>query len=601
MTNVKLLKNGRKFLRLDDMRLRNKFLMLYVCCVFLPIILTNIIFYNVISTNVREQRMEDIELSLQQVQNEFWMQIEAAVSVSYIFYSDYNLYTLLDRAYGNPADFVEAYDNYFRRILNSYTPVYTSVQNIKIYVDNPMVLHSGGVAFLTNEVRDREWYRVLDSRKYSEPVFVRSPKEDSIRSETTEGINDSFSVIRVMDNYYSLNTWEKAVKIELKTASIEAVFSNLNVPGHTYLVDPNDIIQYTPDAHINWKTEAININDLVGDQNLHVFKSDSYEEDPLKGWRIFALVPKSEILQEVQTSRQFVLWIAIINIIIASIIIVIISRSITTRLGFILKHMKRVKNQHFDIITKRESIDEIGQLTSEFNRMTLQIGSLINDVYVADIKEKNMELEHRYAQLNALQSQINPHFLFNALETIRMRSIIKKEMETAKIIHNMAKIFRSSLTWKRDKVALKEEVEFISCFLEIQKYRFADRLEYNISVNQQAEKCLVPKLIYLPFVENACIHGIEKVKQGGQVNITIDVQDDQLHFHISDNGAGMSEEQRIKIYSYLTENSDLGERIGVQNVLYRLKLIYGDQFHFDLSSTNGNGTSIHIILPAEYR
>src|SRR5690606_347847 len=137
--------------------------------------------------------------------------------------------------------------------------------------------------------------------------------------------------------------------------------------------------------------------------------------------------------------------------------------------------------------------------------------------------EKNMEIEHRHAQLNALQSQINPHFLFNALETIRMRSIIKKEAETAKIIHNMAKLFRGSLTWKRDKVPLTEELEFINCFLEIQKYRFADRLEYKIEVEEAASKCLIPKLIFLPFVENACIHGIEKVRHGGEVIITFSV------------------------------------------------------------------------------
>ena len=595
------MKKAKLLLHLDDMRLRNKFLVLYICCVFLPIILTNVIFYNTMSSNVREQRIGDINISLQQVHNEFWMQIEAAVSVSSIFYTDYNLYTLLDNHYSNPSDFVEAYDNYLRRILNSYTPVYTSVQNIKIYVDNPMVLHSGGIAYLNEEVRLKHWFRALDRRTSSEPVFVRSPREDSIISGRIEEKSDSFSILRVMDYYDSYSTWNKVLKIELKTDSIASILSNLNVPGYTYLVDPQGVIQFTTDPDVDWVSERITLDNLSKKDNLYMFDNSVYDADPLQDWRLVALVPKSEILQEVQTSRHFVLWTALINIIVASIIIIIISRSITTRLGFILRYMKRVKNQNFDVITKRESRDEIGQLTSEFNRMTLQIGSLINDVYVADIKEKDMELEQRYAQLNALQSQINPHFLFNALETIRMRSIMKKEIETAKIIHNMAKLFRSSLTWRRDKVSLKEEVEFISCFLEIQHYRFADRLAYHVNVDPAAEKCVVPKLIYLPFVENACIHGIEKVRQGGVVNISIEVLNEELHFRIDDNGAGMSDEQRLKIYSYLTENADLGERIGVQNVLYRLKLIYGKQFHFEISSANGIGTSIHIIVPAEYK
>src|SRR5690606_9865045 len=153
-------------------------------------------------------------------------------------------------------------------------------------------------------------------------------------------------------------------------------------------------------------------------------------------------------LFELQNTLHLVLAVAFINLVVASGVVIIVSRSITTRLARILRHMKRLKNHNFDLIEKIEAKDEIGQLSEEFNSMTSQISSLINDVYGADIKEKNMEIEHRHAQLNALQSQINPHFLFNALETIRMRSIIKKEAETAKIIHNMAKLFRGSLTWK---------------------------------------------------------------------------------------------------------------------------------------------------------
>lgn len=580
------------------MRLRNKFWMMYLTCVFLPIILTNVIFYNVISNNVKEQRMEDIILSVQQIKNELWMDIEAAVSVSSVLHTDFNLYTLLDSTYTNPADFVAAYNSYYRRVLNSYTPVYTSVQNIKIYVNNPLVLHSGGVAYLSEQVREKDWFRSLDHRTSSEPFFVRTPKEDTIQPWFSEEKSESFSIIRVMDYYSSMSTWDKVLKIELKASILESKFTNFNVPGPIYLVDPNGNIQYTNDSNVDWKSSEIEMEQLIDNAYL-VFQSPMFDANPLYGWKLTVLVPKNEFMYEVQSSRQFVMWIAIVNILIASIIIIFISRSITTRLGFILKQMKRVKNQHFDVISKREAKDEIGQLTSEFNRMTLQIGSLINDVYVADIREKNMELEHRYAQLNALQSQINPHFLFNALETIRMRSIMKDEKETAKIIHNMAKLFRSSLTWKRDKVTLKEEVEFISSFLEIQKYRFADRLEYTINITEEAKRCRVPKLIYLPFVENACIHGIERLKQGGRVEINMYVEQEQLYFKISDNGAGMSEEQQQKIYSYLEDNADLGERIGMQNVLYRLKLVYQSSFQFILKSAIGEGTSVHVIVPVE--
>lgn len=152
-----------------------------------------------------------------------------------------------------------------------------------------------------------------------------------------------------------------------------------------------------------------------------------------------------------------------------------------------------MKHQQFEPIKQPETSDEIGQLTAEFNRMTLTIHRLINDVYVADIEHKNLELQRRHAQLNALQSQINPHFLFNALETIRMRSLMKDEDETARIIQHMAKIFRNALTWNRDKVSIREELEYVTCFLEIQKYRFGDKLNYTIDLDPEAAGVPFPR------------------------------------------------------------------------------------------------------------
>lgn len=596
---MKLIHRIKQNLHLDDIRLRNKFLMMYFLCVFIPIILTNVIFYNMMSSNVQEQRMEDIQISLEQVHLELERMIEAAVSVSWVFYTDYNLYLLLDSQYRNPADFVAAYDGYMRRIISSYTPVYTSVQNIKIYVDNPMVLHSGGIAFLSDAIRESDWYNMLDQTTSSEPIFVRASKEDSISSGRVAEHPDTFNIIRVMDYNDSLSNWEKVLKIELKTESFDIILGNLNIPGSVYLVDPYGVVQYTTDPNVNWRQEQLQLNDIQVSSDINVFEVHPFDMNPLQDWYIVAHVAEDQIAHEALEARQFVLWFALINILLATVIIVVISRSVTKRLGFLLGQMKRVKNGNFELVKNREAVDEIGQVTTEFNRMTRQISSLINDVYVADIKEKNMELEHRHAQLNALQSQINPHFLFNALETIRMRSMMKNEKETAKIIHNMAKLFRSSLTWKRDKIKLKEEVEFIICFLEIQKYRFADRLDYSIELDPEAEGCLVPKMIYLPFVENACIHGVEKVKRGGKVTISLKLVEDKLHAYIEDNGAGMNEEQVQKIYSYLEENKDLGERIGMQNVLYRLKLFYDDQFEFSITSQQGIGTTIYLVIPVQ--
>jgi two-component system sensor histidine kinase YesM len=584
-------------LNLNNIRLRNKMLIVYSLCVFLPIVLTNTIFYQVTSDNVKKQKTEDISRALEQMKQDFRAEIEDAVSVSSGFFTDNNLNDILEAEYEQPADYIAAYDSYFRRILNSYTPVYTSVQNIKIYLDNPTLLHSGGIGFLSDKVKEQDWYKKLGNQ----PVFVRSQREDLFILDQDENTRAAFSLVRRMNSFVANNKWEKVLKIELKMASIQHIFTNLNVKGNVYLLNDKGLIEYSTDPQVEWPKRLIAYDSLARTADLLEFETIYPVNSYLDGWKIVVTVSEKAVFQEVRQSREFVVWLAAANLLVATCIIIWISRSITKRLGNILRHMKRVKNQQFDTISHADTQDEIGQLTGEFNRMTLQIRNLINDVYVADIQRKSLELERRKAQLNALQSQINPHFLFNALETIRMRSVIKKESETAKIIHNMAKLFRSSLTWNKDMVTVKEELDFILCFLEIQKYRFDERLHYELQIDPGAEQCLIPKLVFLPFVENACIHGVEKLKQGGRVELHIGCEGERLVFTISDNGLGMQEEQLERFRSYLDEDAELGERIGIQNVIYRLKLIYGQAFRFELDSDPASGTLVRIDIPAELR
>ncbi|WP_138752629.1 cache domain-containing sensor histidine kinase [Paenibacillus sinopodophylli] len=586
-------------LSLNHIRLPNKMLILYVFSVFLPIVLTNVIFYNVTTNNVKNQRMKDISLAVDQINNEFRSEVEDAVTISSVFYTDYNLNEILETDYKDPAAYVEAYDSYFRRILNSYTPVYTSIQNIKIFVENPTMLHSGGIGFLSNEMKQTDWYKLLHEKKDSYPIFIRTQQEDLYLRNDGSNARDTFSIIREMNYFESKNNWEKYLKIDLKTSTIEQIFQNQNLQGQIYLVNDQGLIQYTTDPSVDWRRESVAYDALESRADTLAFQANYSYVSYLENWRIIGTISEEEVLRSVRQSREFVIVLAFLNMFIPTAIILWITRSLNKRLVQILRHMKRVKNQQFDTIKEEEYRDEIGQLTGEFNRMTIQVKSLIDDVYIADIQTKSLELERRKAQLNALQSQINPHFLFNALETIRMRSLIKEELETAKIIHNMAKIFRTSLTWGKDRVMVSEEVAFISCFLEIQKYRFEDRMEYEIDIAPSAKDCMVPKMMFLPFVENASIHGIEPLKNGGLIVVKAMRDGDDLLFSIQDNGIGMDQDKVRTFYGYLDSEEELGERIGVQNVIYRLKLIYGDRFQLLIQSKPGEGTFIQVKVPIE--
>jgi two-component system, sensor histidine kinase YesM len=576
---------------LNNIRLRNKMFLVYFLGVIAPIILTNVIFYNILTGNVREQRVQDIDRAVEQIKNEFQFMVDQAVGLSSYFYADYKINEVLNKNFVQTEEYVEAYDMYLRSILTNYSPFSSSLQNITIYVDNPTLLNSGNIGILSNEVREEVWYKLWIRDTLSQPLFVRI--------EDQEGSFKSFSLLRRMDYFAERMVKEKLIKIDFKTFDFIEIFSNLNVQGDLYLLSPGDQIEYTTNREIDWQHNPGEQYTLQKSDKLIQFEKGYGNIGYLKGWKIVATINENEVIKEVLKSRQFILWSACLMMIIPSVIILFITRSINVRIVQILKHMKKVKTQNFQMIMHGETRDEIGQLTLEFNNMIMQIKTLINDVYITALQKKTLELERRKAQLNALQSQINPHFLFNALETIRMRSLLKHENETAKIIQSMAMILRSSLSWNKEWVTVEEELSFIMCFLDIQKYRFEDKLNYHIEVSPEVQSCIVPKMVFLPFVENASIHGIEPLKKGGVIDIRIGREEGFVVFSVRDNGIGMSSEQVSRLYDYLDREEIIGDRIGIQNVIYRAKMLYGDQIVFEVHSRPDEGTLIGLKIPSE--
>lgn len=581
----------KETLSLNNVRLRNKMLIVYFLSVFIPVILTNVIFYQVTSSNVRKQKMNDISLAVEQVHNDLAAQFDTMSGISAVIYNEKLLNQYLDTVYDSSAEYVDNYNSYIFRALEKYSPVYRAIQAITIYTDNRSIIYGGRVLPLTASMRSSDWYRKLASLP-SAGVIV-----DKIPSDYPGSLDAIFSMVRQMGDTMTPGGPGKILKIDVHVGLIHQLMNNATLVGDMYLLD-GDRIMYTTNPNID-VSKPSSYADVELPAGTVVMEEPFLGQSYLKNWRLVATFEDRVVMQEVRKSKEFVLYMAIPNIVVPTLIIIWFTRSLNVRLIRILKQMKRVKNHSFETIDQPRSRDEIGQLTDEFNRMTLQVKSLIDDVYVADIQKKELELERRKAQFNALQSQINPHFLFNALETIRMRSLIKKETETAKIIHNMAKIFRTSLTWTKDRVTVGDEMEFIVCFLEIQKYRFEDRLQYDLNVDPEALRCVVPKMMFLPFVENACIHGIELTKGGGRIDIRIERRQDELMFEIRDNGIGMEEEKVKRFYSYLESEEAIGERIGVQNVIYRMKLIYGDRFRLLIDSAPGQGTLIRLRIPVE--
>ncbi|GGG60737.1 sensor histidine kinase [Paenibacillus radicis (ex Gao et al. 2016)] len=578
---------------MNNIRLRNKLLLFYFLAVFIPVLFTNLFFYSVTTHSVRKQKEQDISLELDRIQNAFRAKIDAAVGVSSIVYADGWMNESLEREYPDWVEYLDAYDAYIRPTLNRYAPLDRSIQDLTIYTDNPTLLGAGGISPLTADVKQSAWYDAVMSAASSDaPLFVHT------RSGSTGSGDGAYSLIRKL-NMQASNRYAKILKIDFHPDTFKQVMDNRALQGDLYLVNQEGVIEFTTASSNDWRQQPIPFASVDKPEGALVFTKTFPTVDYLRGWSIIGIMPEHQILAEIQKSQMAVVYLALVNLLLPTLIIIWIAKSLHDRLLRILKQMKQVKNQRFEPIDHVESTDEIGQLTVEFNRMTGQIKRLIDDVYLADIQAKDLELQRRRAQLHALQSQINPHFLFNALEALRMRSLMKREEETARIISSMAKIFRKSLAWGNDWVTVRQETDLIGSFLEIQQYRFGKKLVYSIEVSEAAALCRIPKMIFVPFVENASIHGIEAIHEQGVIQLEVSAEGEELVFLLRDNGIGMEEDKLRYVLSERSLEEDSEEHVGIRNVIARLQLFYGDAARLDIESTPGAGTTVKMRLPQQ--
>lgn len=274
-------------------------------------------------------------------------------------------------------------------------------------------------------------------------------------------------------------------------------------------------------------------------------------------------------------------------------VILFVSRMISRPLENLGDAMQQFQQGDFKQQLKVESNDEVGQVAQCFNHMVSEIEQLINKNYI-------MVLKKRESELAVLQAKINPHFLYNALDSIYWQAMSADDEETAESIYELSQLFRLVLGNGKEIVTVEAELQLLQRYLEIQKLRFMRQLEYHFDVEPEILQEKIPKLILQPFVENAVIHGMEKQEEACEITISGHLEDRFLKFQVRDTGVGVTEEQLKKIWEPETNKAYSSQRIGryaIYNVKERLRLKYGDAFQLKIESKVGKGTQVTLVIP----
>ena len=575
---------------INNYSIKTKLFSIFFFAVLIPMLTSNLIIYNNISNNIIKEQKDEMKAIIQRVVLNLDRVMQDSISVSNQLYRSKVVDDFISMQYEDPIEF---YEGYMYMLDNNFLRYYYNSQNeysITIYTDNETISNSSDMVKLTSKIKRNKWYK----------DFINSNKKVNISSSYNEDGDIGISLVKKLD-YFSYDN-EKILKIDMNYNSIlKEIISEYNNFG----VD----IYICNDKHILFSNNELNSNKLKVSTIDEIIPKDilleqEYEINGYNGICNIIVTAEKDIYNKIFNNNKIkliIICLLILNLLIPTIVILMVSYSITNRLSLLTLHLKKVKNGEFDTIDNNVGKDEIGSVMDNFNLMVVKIEDLIDVILKKDIEQKELELAKNRAELKALQSQINPHFMFNTLESIRMRSLIKGEEETAFIIENLAKLLRQSINWGEDNIKISDEIGFVNNYLAIQKYRFGDRLDFNVNILPICNNIRIPKLSILTFVENSCIHGMEGVAYNVQIGIDIIIEDDYLYICIADNGKGISVEKlneiQHKINNCSFELINGGRGLGLLNVYMRLQRYSNNTMKFNIESNESYGTTIKIQLP----
>lgn len=367
-----------------------------------------------------------------------------------------------------------------------------------------------------------------------------------------------------------------------------------------YLIDGSHNILVTNDKPSMGKTiediADIKLEDFEKKQSMRIkmergnYYQAIYRREGITKGGIVVLIPEKELLAE-----QRRMWVVLIVIIVLTLMIFIVLGMkmvidyVDKPISKLVSFMEKAEQGDFDQRIQEERKDEFGYLYVSYNQMVDKIKRLIEELFQEKLLKSEMEVK-------VLQEQINPHFLYNTLDTVNWIAKANKIDSISKIVISLSDMYRITFNQGGDYIKISEMIQGIRCYLDIQEIRYGESFDYSIEIDEKIEEWWVMNLILQTIVENAIIHGIDDYLEDGYIEIKAFKDGDRVHFIVQDNGKGMTEE-KLELIKAIINNDNIVSKSGLCNVQRRLRLLYGTEYGLEIDSWEGKGTRVDVFLP----
>lgn len=324
-----------------------------------------------------------------------------------------------------------------------------------------------------------------------------------------------------------------------------------------------------------------------------------YTTSPTTGWKIIGTVPLQEIVEDANDIRQLIIVSVILSILFTITLYFFITARLTRPIQILKKKMRQAANGNLEAKVKSTGQDEITDLGNSFNLMLEKIKNLLNQ----SLREKELIQK---AELRTLQAQINPHFLYNTLDSVIWMAEAGKNDQVIKLVQAFSQFFRTSLNKGRDWISVKSEIDHIRNYLVIQQMRYSDILDYEIDIEPELLPHATLKMTLQPLVENALYHGIKNKRGKGLIRIRGKIVEYDILLIVEDNGIGMSLDRLTAIREELeqtripeNEATEQTRGFGLYNVHQRIRLYFGERYGIEIESEEGVGTILTVRIPKQ--
>ncbi|WNQ12740.1 sensor histidine kinase [Paenibacillus aurantius] len=579
-----------------NMRIRGKLLLTYLLLILVPVLTIAWITYQRTSGMIESRVVESTRKSFEQANTFLSYKLNNIKDVSSYLYLNPTLTEILGTK-GEDTSLREQIDNY-QKLIEIIRSVQTSrdIYSIRLFVNSDALYARENITILGMAgITGTDWYKQMLANQQS--IYCRPTYDYNYLD--ARGVQKIISCIRPLSADPATGQPAGILSVDVLEDSLGTIIQQTNITnsGEVYLLDSQG---YVISAKDKSKIGTILKEYTEADKELSAEEEVGSGHNPdgsilirkqVEGtnWQLAAVIPQEEIVGGSRLLARDLLAVLGIFVVIAVLTAIGVSSGITRRIRLLVHHMSRIETEKWDQALPVESRDEIGWLQQHFNRMRENIKQLIRETYQADAAKKN-------AELKALQAQINPHFLYNTLELIHWMAMKHRAFDISELVGMLAKFFRLSLSGGKDVIPLRDEIEHVRIYLDIQNKRFSGNLDVRFEIEPGLEELAAVKLLLQPLAENAVLHGIREKEEGerGAICIRGCRVGDTIVLEVEDDGVGMDPMQAERLF----EESRSGEGgYGIRNVVEKIRLYYGEEYGLSYVTAPGQGTKAVIRLP----